>query len=65
MYYLKLIDSKDMAGIMAGQYDIVFAHPEALLSTKAGSSLMRSDTYQQRVCAVVIDEAHCIHDWYV
>ncbi|XP_028413525.1 uncharacterized protein LOC114536362 [Dendronephthya gigantea] len=43
-----------------GQYNIVFAHPEVLVSSKYGRKLMQSKTYQENVCAVVIDEAHCI-----
>ena len=47
----------------SGQYHIVFAHPESLISTRFGRSLIFSDIYQKRVVSIVVDEAHCILDW--
>ncbi|XP_028394542.1 putative ATP-dependent DNA helicase Q1 [Dendronephthya gigantea] len=46
-----------------GYYQIVFAHPETLISSKYGRNLLLSKPYQENVVAVVIDEAHCIVDW--
>jgi superfamily II DNA helicase RecQ len=46
-----------------GDYNIVFAHPEFLVSSTYGRKLMQSKPYQENVCAVVIDEAHCILEW--
>ncbi|XP_028412369.1 uncharacterized protein LOC114535187 isoform X2 [Dendronephthya gigantea] len=46
-----------------GQYNIVFAHPETLISSKYGRELLLSEIYQENVLAIVIDEAHCILDW--
>ena len=48
-----------------GQYQIVFSHPEALISSKYGRELLLSQTYQKNVVAIIIDEAHCIVDWLV
>ena len=48
-----------------GDYQIVFSHPEALISSKYGRELLLSQTYQKNVVAVVIDKAHCILDWLV
>lgn len=48
-----------------GQYHIVFAHPETLISSKYGRELLLSDKYRDNVVAIVIDEAHCIVDWLV
>ena len=42
-------------------YNIVFAHPESLLSCKFGRELLNSKAYQENVR--VIDEAHCILEW--
>ena len=47
----------------SGLYHIVFAHPESLISTKFGRSLMLSEIYQKRLVSIVVDEAHCILDW--
>ena len=48
-----------------GYYHIVFAHPETLISSKYGRDLLLSDKYTDNVVVIVIDEAHCILDWYV
>ena len=48
-----------------GHYQIVFAHPETLISSKYGRNLLLSKTYPENVLAIVIDEAHCIVDWLV
>ena len=49
--------------LLKGQYHIVFAHPESIISTKFGRGLILSKTYKERVVCIVIDEAHCILDW--
>ena len=48
--------------ILNGEYKISFCNPEAILS-KEGRQLMKSNEYQKRVAAWVIDEAHCIKIW--
>ena len=50
------------AMLMNGDVQIVFAHPEALLS-KEGRDLMNSEVFQRNVVACVVDEAHCIEIW--
>ncbi len=46
-----------------GYYHIVFAHPEALISSSYRRRLLLSKTYQDNVVAIVVDEAHCIVEW--
>lgn len=53
----------DKAKLEIGHYNIVFAHPEALVSCAYGRKLMQSAPYQENVCAIVVDEAHCILEW--
>ena len=48
-----------------GRYQIVFAHPETLISSTYGRDLLLSEKYRENVVAIVIDEAHCIVDWLV
>jgi superfamily II DNA helicase RecQ len=48
-----------------GHYHFVFAHPETLVSSKYGRELLLSETYQENVIAIVVDEAHCIVEWLV
>ena len=49
--------------LASGYYNILFAHPEAFISCKFGRELPNSPRYQTNVCAIVIDEAHCILEW--
>ena len=53
----------DKLELETGHYNIVFAHPESLVSCAEGRKLMHSKPYQENVCAVVVDEAHCILEW--
>ncbi|XP_028413527.1 uncharacterized protein LOC114536363 [Dendronephthya gigantea] len=53
----------DKAKLKDGYYNILFAHPESLVTNSYGRKLMRSNVYQQNVCAIVVDEAHCILEW--
>ena len=46
-----------------GYYHIVFAHPEALISSKYGRELLLNETYQENVVAIVIGEVHCLVEW--
>ncbi len=62
-----LCDVVDLAKkdkLLAGYYNLLFSHPEALLSSKFGRDIVNSLSYQKNVCALVIDEAHCIIEWY-
>ena len=51
--------------IEKGDYNIIYCHPEALLSTKQGQKLLNSSSFQKKVVCVAIDEAHMIQQWYV
>ena len=53
----------DKVKLEEGYYNIVFAHPESLVSCLYGRRLMRSNVYQKNVCAIVVDESHCILEW--
>ena len=48
--------------IAQGKYRLLFGHPEAFLST-SGRQLLKSQTYQNRVVAITVDEAHCVQIW--
>ncbi|XP_066932657.1 uncharacterized protein [Clytia hemisphaerica] len=43
-------------------FSILFAHPEPLLSQK-GRELLKSKSYQERIVACCIDEAHIVEMW--
>ena len=46
-----------------GQCNVVFAHPESLVSCEYGRTLMHRKIYLENACAIVVDEAHCILEW--
>ena len=56
-------NDSDEPGIKDGLFNIVFLHPKACLSSKAGLNLLQSAPYQTCVEAVVVDKAHCIFEW--
>ncbi|XP_028397832.1 ATP-dependent DNA helicase Q1-like isoform X3 [Dendronephthya gigantea] len=48
--------------MLNGDVQLLFTHPEALLSEK-GRNLMKSTVFQRNVVACVVDEAHCVEMW--
>ena len=46
-----------------GCMEVLFRHPKALHSD-TGRAILKFEAYQKQVSAVVIDEAHCIENWY-
>jgi ATP-dependent DNA helicase RecQ len=56
-----LVATVPISDIKDGGYNIIYAHPESLLSTKAGRELLMS--IRHHVCALAIDEAHIILEW--
>ncbi|XP_046568495.1 LOW QUALITY PROTEIN: Bloom syndrome protein homolog [Haliotis rubra] len=49
--------------LQQGQFNIIYAHPETLLNNKTVGRLLRSPLFQEKVCAVVVDEVHMISEW--
>ena len=46
-----------------GKFEVIIAHPEALLSTTFGQRLLRCTKFTSRVVALVIDECHTVDLW--
>ena len=57
------ISSAAMKDVAAGQYEVVIAHPEALLCTDEGRKLLNNSAFCKRVVALVIDECHTVDLW--
>ena len=49
--------------VAAGEFRLVYAHPEALLTAATGRRMLRENAYQENVCCIAIDEAHMIYEW--
>ena len=41
---------------------LVFSHPEVLLE-KNTKTILKTATFQENVCCIVVDEAHLVNDW--
>ncbi|XP_033751152.1 LOW QUALITY PROTEIN: ATP-dependent DNA helicase Q-like 3 [Pecten maximus] len=48
--------------IERGDFVLIYAHPETFIKTKF-SKLIRSKSFQRKVCAIVIDEVHMVSEW--
>ena len=58
-----LTDEKTKENIEKERFKIIFAHPEAFISCKEGRRVLMSKSFQQRIVASVIDEAHLVEEW--
>ncbi|WAR25612.1 RECQ1-like protein [Mya arenaria] len=54
---VRLPTSMSISDLKNGCSNLIYAHPEALQS-KEMMKILHSRTYQERVCAIVVDEAH-------
>ena len=50
-----------MEAILQGKYNLIYAHPEALISTVKGRDLLLK--LRDRVVCIAVDEAHMIFEW--
>ena len=51
------------AGVVKGKYQLVFISPEQLIENKRFRCMCQEECYQNRLIALVIDEAHCVKKW--
>lgn len=58
------IVSVPVPDIAEGKYSLVYAHPEALLSTTKGRSLLTTMEKNGILSCIAVDEAHMILEWY-
>ena len=49
--------------IVSGEYQIILTTPELLLTNKNWRDVFQSPSLQERLVAVVVDEAHCVKKW--
>uniref|UniRef100_A0A1X7VJA5 DNA 3'-5' helicase n=1 Tax=Amphimedon queenslandica TaxID=400682 RepID=A0A1X7VJA5_AMPQE len=53
-------DCEDEDSIIKGEYQLVFVSPETFLVKQKWRRMLGNDVYQERLVALVIDEAHCV-----
>ena len=46
-------------------FQLIFAHPEAVVENKRIIKVLKTAEFQSRLKAIVVDEAHLVVDWYV
>jgi len=47
------------------QSSLVFGHPEVFVDDRNVTKILRCKQFQRRVQAIVVDEAHLVHQWYL
>ena len=53
----------DHSKIENGQHSVVFGSPEAWLMDDRWRTMLGTDVYKRKLCAVAIDGAHVIKQW--
>ena len=52
------------SGIVSGKYQLIYFTPESLLLNRKWRNMLKGPVYEERLKALVFDEAHCIKNWY-
>ncbi|XP_068754402.1 uncharacterized protein [Montipora capricornis] len=56
-------DDAAKTAVERGDCQIVFGSPESFLSSHRWRKMLSSKVYEERLCLVAVDEAHCISHW--
>ena len=56
-------DESAIAAVLNGEIQLVYISPESLLNNKRFRSMLLKDVFQEKLVALVVDEAHCIQMW--
>ncbi|KAK6186831.1 hypothetical protein SNE40_006099 [Patella caerulea] len=55
--------SVSLASLKNGDYKLIYAHPETLMSNSVIGRMLRSKIYKEQVGCIAIDEVHLVADW--
>lgn len=58
-------DNSAIESIFAGRIQCVLTGPETILNNRQARDMILSRPYQEKLAAVIVDEAHCISHWLV
>lgn len=50
--------------ICNGHYQLIFMSPEAALTDMRWRDIFSSPIFQERLVALIVDEAHCVKKWH-
>ena len=56
-------DDAAIRRVLKGNVQLVYISPENILNNKRFRDMLHKSSYQQRLVAIVVDEAHCIQMW--
>ena len=56
-------DEKKSDEVLQGLHRLVYTSPEAILTNSTWRDMLHSETYQENLVALVVDEAHCVKKW--
>ena len=56
-------DEDCVKAILGGNVQLVYISPESLINNPCFRNMLLSSTYKSNLCALVIDEAHCVKTW--
>ena len=56
-------DTQAIEQVVSGCVQLVLITPESIISNPRYRSVLLSKTYQQKLVALVVDEAHCVKTW--
>ena len=56
-------DDAAKTAVERGDCQTVFGSPESFLSSDRWRKMLSSKVYEERLCLVAVDEAHCISHW--
>ena len=65
---IAITDEEDkgfMQQVLNGNFVLVYGCPECLVSTESWRSIFDCESFKKMLIGVVIDETHCITQWYV
>ena len=58
-------NEKVLEAVINGQVQLVYISPESILENKLYRKMLTSKVYQEKMIALVVDEAHCVKFWSV
>ncbi|XP_052806535.1 ATP-dependent DNA helicase RecQ-like [Mya arenaria] len=56
-------DTKDNDRVKKGDFDVMFTSPETVLENEMWRDVLMCSQFRQRLCAIVVDEAHIVFQW--
>ena len=56
-------DPEAVKRALNAQSQLVFISPESLINNDLYRNMLLTSKYQEKMCALAVDEAHCVKTW--